>query len=249
VGEKVKARWVGCDYKGDRYYDAVITSIDADQQTCGLVFPANMVPPPNWDTDAACPMWAILRNDGCHAAQRPRQPLQRPLAWQHDAMVKSFFAPQTEMNQTDAQRLMFSWKKTELENIEALLVDQYRKEARALSEDGDLLGAHKKLAKVIEIIGCNVLRTEVTSRDVAELAAEMLGPLFRCTTGAQVPVDGGNERVIPQTVEALGTFGLSVVAAGHCTGFRAMASLLQAYGDQRLAPLAVGTPGQFCTTR
>jgi hypothetical protein len=62
-------------------------------------------------------MWAILRNDGCHAAQRPRQPLQRPLAWQHDAMVKSFFAPQTEMNQTDAQRLMFSWKRTELENI------------------------------------------------------------------------------------------------------------------------------------
>jgi tetratricopeptide (TPR) repeat protein len=44
--------------------------------------------------------------------------------------------------------------KTELENIEALLVDQYRKEARALSEDGDLLGAHKKLAKVIEI-KCN----------------------------------------------------------------------------------------------
>ena len=32
-------------------------------------------------------------------------------------MVKSFFVPQTEMNQTDAQRFMFSWKKTELENI------------------------------------------------------------------------------------------------------------------------------------
>lgn len=44
--------------------------------------------------------------------------------------------------------------KTELENIEALLVDQYRKEARTLAEDGDLLGAHKKLAKVIEI-KCN----------------------------------------------------------------------------------------------
>jgi rhamnose utilization protein RhaD (predicted bifunctional aldolase and dehydrogenase)/NAD(P)-dependent dehydrogenase (short-subunit alcohol dehydrogenase family) len=42
----------------------------------------------------------------------------------------------------------------------------------------------------------NVLRTEVTSRDVAELAAEMCGPLFAKTTGAQVPVDGGNERVI-----------------------------------------------------
>src|SRR5438128_851723 len=42
----------------------------------------------------------------------------------------------------------------------------------------------------------NVLRFEVTSRDVAELAAEMCGPLFAKTTGAQVPVDGGNERVI-----------------------------------------------------
>jgi len=53
-------------------------------------------------------------------------------------------------------------------------------------------------------------------------------------------LSGSNERIIPQTVEALAPFGLSVVAAGHCTGFRAMASLLQAYGDQRLAPLAVG---------
>jgi len=42
----------------------------------------------------------------------------------------------------------------------------------------------------------NVLKTEVTSRDVAALAAEMCGPLFAKTTGAQIPIDGGNERVI-----------------------------------------------------
>ena len=42
----------------------------------------------------------------------------------------------------------------------------------------------------------NVLKTEVTSRDVAELAAELCGVLFARTTGAQIPVDGGNERVI-----------------------------------------------------
>ena len=42
----------------------------------------------------------------------------------------------------------------------------------------------------------NVLQTEVTSHHVAELAAEMCGPLFAKTTGAQLPVDGGNERVI-----------------------------------------------------
>jgi rhamnose utilization protein RhaD (predicted bifunctional aldolase and dehydrogenase)/NAD(P)-dependent dehydrogenase (short-subunit alcohol dehydrogenase family) len=42
----------------------------------------------------------------------------------------------------------------------------------------------------------NVLKIEVTSRDVAELAAELCGPLFAKTTGAQIPIDGGNERVI-----------------------------------------------------
>ncbi len=42
----------------------------------------------------------------------------------------------------------------------------------------------------------NLLRTEVASRDVAELAAEMCGALFAKTTAAQVPVDGGNDRVI-----------------------------------------------------
>jgi NAD(P)-dependent dehydrogenase (short-subunit alcohol dehydrogenase family) len=42
----------------------------------------------------------------------------------------------------------------------------------------------------------NVLGVEVSSRDVAELAVEMCGPLFAKTTGSQVPVDGGNDRVI-----------------------------------------------------
>jgi len=42
----------------------------------------------------------------------------------------------------------------------------------------------------------NVLKTEVTSRDVAELVIRMCGPAFAKTTGAQVSVDGGNDRVI-----------------------------------------------------
>jgi rhamnose utilization protein RhaD (predicted bifunctional aldolase and dehydrogenase)/NAD(P)-dependent dehydrogenase (short-subunit alcohol dehydrogenase family) len=42
----------------------------------------------------------------------------------------------------------------------------------------------------------NVLHEEVTSKDVAELIAEMCGALFAKITGAQVPIDGGNERVI-----------------------------------------------------
>ncbi len=42
----------------------------------------------------------------------------------------------------------------------------------------------------------NILKVEVTSHDVAELACQLAGPVFAKTTGAQVPVDGGNDRVI-----------------------------------------------------
>ncbi len=42
----------------------------------------------------------------------------------------------------------------------------------------------------------NILHVEIKSSDVAELVAELCGPLFAATTGAQIPVDGGNDRVI-----------------------------------------------------
>ncbi|MCB0109949.1 MAG: SDR family oxidoreductase, partial [Caldilineaceae bacterium] len=42
----------------------------------------------------------------------------------------------------------------------------------------------------------NLLKAEITSHDVAALACALAGPLFAKTTGAQVPIDGGNERVI-----------------------------------------------------
>jgi rhamnose utilization protein RhaD (predicted bifunctional aldolase and dehydrogenase)/NAD(P)-dependent dehydrogenase (short-subunit alcohol dehydrogenase family) len=42
----------------------------------------------------------------------------------------------------------------------------------------------------------NLLQVEVTSADVAAMAVAMAGPTFGRTTGAQVPVDGGNDRVV-----------------------------------------------------
>lgn len=42
----------------------------------------------------------------------------------------------------------------------------------------------------------NLLKTEIRSRDVGNMVAAMASPLFGKTTGAQVPVDGGNDRVI-----------------------------------------------------
>ena len=42
----------------------------------------------------------------------------------------------------------------------------------------------------------NILGVEITSKDVAQLTVAMLGDTFGKVTGAQVPIDGGNERVI-----------------------------------------------------
>ena len=42
----------------------------------------------------------------------------------------------------------------------------------------------------------NILKTEVRSKDVARLVCALVGPAFAKTTGAQIPIDGGNERVI-----------------------------------------------------
>ena len=53
-------------------------------------------------------------------------------------------------------------------------------------------------------------------------------------------LSGTNERIIPQTVAALRDFDLDVIAAGHCTGWRALSALANAFGDAKLAPLAVG---------
>ncbi len=42
----------------------------------------------------------------------------------------------------------------------------------------------------------NILKTEITSKDVADLVCSIAGPVFTKTTGAQIPIDGGNDRVI-----------------------------------------------------
>jgi len=42
----------------------------------------------------------------------------------------------------------------------------------------------------------NLLKREVTSMDVARLIVTMAGSAFFATTGAQIPIDGGNERVV-----------------------------------------------------
>ena len=42
----------------------------------------------------------------------------------------------------------------------------------------------------------NLLQATITSKDIAEVVAAVSGGVFCKTTGAQIPIDGGNERVI-----------------------------------------------------
>lgn len=63
-------------------------------------------------------------------------------------------------------------------------------------------------------------------------------PLFAVMGGFHL--SGENERIIPETVRDIATFGLRVVAAGHCTGWRALNALARSFGETVVAPLAVG---------
>jgi 7,8-dihydropterin-6-yl-methyl-4-(beta-D-ribofuranosyl)aminobenzene 5'-phosphate synthase len=55
---------------------------------------------------------------------------------------------------------------------------------------------------------------------------------------------GVMEHIIPQTVEALRPFDIKNIISGHCTGWRALHALADAYGD-RVSQSAVGTSYSF----
>lgn len=62
-------------------------------------------------------------------------------------------------------------------------------------------------------------------------------PLYGVMGGLHLA--GANERIIPQTLADLRTFGLQLLAPGHCTGWRALGAMSAVFGEE-LAPLAVG---------
>jgi 7,8-dihydropterin-6-yl-methyl-4-(beta-D-ribofuranosyl)aminobenzene 5'-phosphate synthase len=62
-------------------------------------------------------------------------------------------------------------------------------------------------------------------------------PLYGVVGGLHLA--GATEKAIPQTVADLKQFGLKLVAPGHCTGWRALNAMAQAFGDE-LVPSAVG---------
>lgn len=56
---------------------------------------------------------------------------------------------------------------------------------------------------------------------------------------------GTLEKIIPETIENLKTFGLKEIVPAHCTGWRAQYALIEAFGEDVVVPSAVGSRYSF----
>ncbi len=76
--------------------------------------------------------------------------------------------------------------------------------------------------------------------NVLQHARDTFSPVPLCAVAGGFHLSAANERIIPETVGDLGSFGLTVIAPGHCTGWRATNALVGAFGEDVVTPSAVG---------
>ena len=68
---------------------------------------------------------------------------------------------------------------------------------------------------------------------------------IHCVMGG-LHLGGVMEAIIPDTVEGLRPFGIKYIITGHCTGWRALHALANAFGES-VSQSAVGTSYTFCS--
>ncbi len=71
-------------------------------------------------------------------------------------------------------------------------------------------------------------------------AKESFSPTRLYAVAGGFHLSAANEKIIPETIRDLRSFGLSVIAPGHCTGWRATHALVDAFGEGVVTPSAVG---------
>ncbi len=106
--------------------------------------------------------------------------------------------------------------------------------------DERMLVAHVRGLGLIVFSACSHAGIVSVCTEVARLFPEI--PIHAVMGGLHL--GGVMERIIPATVEALAPFGVRHFIAGHCTGWRAVHALADAYGD-RVSQSAVGTSYHF----
>ncbi|MCC7217198.1 MAG: MBL fold metallo-hydrolase [Burkholderiales bacterium] len=106
--------------------------------------------------------------------------------------------------------------------------------------DERFVAVHVKDKGVIVFTACSHAGVVNVLLHARECFADV--PLFGVMGGFHLA--GPNERIIPDTVEAMRPFRLTTIAAGHCTGWRATGALAAAFGDA-VVPSAVGKIYRF----
>jgi len=76
--------------------------------------------------------------------------------------------------------------------------------------------------------------------NVLSHARESFSPIPLYAVAGGFHLSAANEKIIPETVRDLRSFGLSVIAPGHCTGWRATHALVNSFGEIVVTPSAVG---------
>ena len=71
-------------------------------------------------------------------------------------------------------------------------------------------------------------------------ARESFSPTRLYALAGGFHLSAANEKIIPETVRDLDSFGLTVIAPAHCTGWRATHALVDAFGENVVTPSAVG---------
>jgi 7,8-dihydropterin-6-yl-methyl-4-(beta-D-ribofuranosyl)aminobenzene 5'-phosphate synthase len=89
---------------------------------------------------------------------------------------------------------------------------------------------------LVVFTGCSHAGVVNVLKDAQATFADV--PLYSVLGGFHL--SGHTEKIIPETIGALREFGLTTIAAGHCTGWRAMAALVSTFGEEVVTPTAVG---------
>ena len=103
--------------------------------------------------------------------------------------------------------------------------------------DERFLAAHVQGKGIAIFTGCSHAGVVNICRHAQEVFPGV--PLYALVGGLHLVYP--NEGIIPETIAELRTFGLRVIIPGHCTGWRAVHALIEAFGEEIVDPLAVGS--------
>lgn len=98
------------------------------------------------------------------------------------------------------------------------------------------MAAHTEGKGLALFTGCSHAGAINICMHARELFPDM--PLYALSGGLHLVYP--NEDLIGDTISALKGFGLKAIIAGHCTGWRAIHALTDAFGEDAVNPIAVG---------